>query len=99
MIRSTTSLERRLRAGVMAVATSWFVTAVVTAQPLPWMDTTLPPDQRASLLVGAMTLDQMEQQMHGQPGPIPEVPSCGTNPGRHVPGIPALAIPTFRISN
>ncbi len=100
MIPSTTSLERGLRAGAMVAVTSWFCSSVVAgAQTLPWMDTTLPPEQRASLLVGAMTLDQMEQQMHGQSGPIPEVPSCGTNPIRHVPGIPALAIPTFRISN
>jgi beta-glucosidase len=72
---------------------------IACAQSLPWMNPALTPAQRASLLVGAMTLDQMEQQMHGQSGPIPEVPSCGTNPIRHVPGIPALAIPTFRISN
>jgi beta-glucosidase len=75
------------------------VSAVALGQSLPWMNPSLPPEQRAALLVGAMTLDQMEQQLHGQSGPIPEVPSCGTNPIRHVPGIPALAIPTFRISN
>jgi beta-glucosidase len=73
--------------------------AVTSAQTLPWMNTSLTPAQRAALLVSAMTLDQMEEQMHGQPGAIPEVPSCGTNAGRHVPGIPALAIPTFRVSN
>ena len=75
------------------------LTTLTAAQTLPWMNTSLPPAQRAALLVSAMTIDQMEEQMHGQPGPIPEVPSCGTNAGRHVPGIPALAIPTFRISN
>ena len=75
------------------------VSTVALGQSLPWMDPSLPPDQRAALLVAAMTLDQKIEQLHGQPGPIPELPACGTNPGRHIPGIPSLQIPTFRISN
>jgi beta-glucosidase len=62
------------------------------------MNPDLAPEQRARLLVSAMTLDRKIEQLHGQPGPIPEVPSCG-NGGRHIPGIPELAIPTFRITN
>jgi beta-glucosidase len=69
------------------------------ADQLPWMNTSLSPQTRAQLLVSAMTLDQKIEQLHGQPGPIPELPACGTNAGRHVPGIPALDIPTFRITN
>src|SRR5205823_2597446 len=72
--------------------------SIVFAQALPWMNPALPPGERAALLVTAMTLDQKIAQIHGQPGPIPEVPSCG-NGGRHVPGIPELQIPTFRITN
>jgi beta-glucosidase len=68
------------------------------AQDLPWMDRGLAPARRASLLVSAMTLEQKIGQLHGQPGPIPEVPSCGSG-GRHIPGIAELAIPTFRITN
>jgi len=68
------------------------------SQGLPWMDPTLAADTRAQLLVGAMTLDQKIEQLHGQSGPIPEVPQC-RNGGRHVPVIPSLGIPTFRISN
>ncbi|HEY4137817.1 MAG TPA: glycoside hydrolase family 3 N-terminal domain-containing protein, partial [Casimicrobiaceae bacterium] len=68
------------------------------AQSLPWMNPVLPPAQRAAMLVAAMTLDQKIEQIHGQPGPIPEVPSCG-NGGRHVSAIPQLQIPTFRITN
>src|SRR5207302_8912371 len=68
------------------------------AQALPWMNPALAPGERAALLVAAMTLDQKIEQLHGQPGPIPEVPACG-NGGRHVPGIPELQIPTFRITN
>jgi len=69
------------------------------ATQLPWMNTSLSPQTRAQLLVSAMTLDQKIEQLHGQPGPIPELPACGNNAGRHVPGIPALDIPTFRITN
>lgn len=68
------------------------------AQSLPWMNSALPPQQRAQFLVNAMTLDQKIEQLHGQPGPIPEVPSCGMG-FRHIPGIASLQIPTFRITN
>jgi len=100
-LRIETRTWQWLSAAKMAltIAGLALVSTVALGQSLPWMDPSLPPEQRAALLVGAMSLDQMEQQMHGQSGPIPEVPSCGTNPIRHVPGIPALAIPTFRISN
>lgn len=70
--------------------------ALKTAQP--WMYLGLQPDQRATLLVAAMTLVQKQQQLVGSPsGPIPEIPTC--TGGRHVSGIPALSIPTLRITN
>ena len=72
--------------------------ANVGAQTLPWLDTSLSPTQRADLLVGTMTLDQKVAQLHGQRSTIPELPACGTG-GRHVPSIPELGIPTFRITN
>jgi beta-glucosidase len=68
------------------------------AQSLPWMNTALAPEQRAALLVGAMTLDQKEQQLVGnQPEIVPELPQC--KGARHVRGIASLAIPTLRITN
>jgi len=90
----------RLLAGILGTVLAATVAPTVAAadDPLPWMNTTLSPEQRADLLVDAMTLDQKIAQLHGQSGPIPEVPECG-NGGRHVPGIPALKIPTFRITN
>jgi beta-glucosidase len=81
-------------AGIATLALS----PLASAQALPWMNASLPPARRAELLVGAMSLDQKIQQLHGQGGPIAEIPSCG-NGGRHVPGIPELKIPTFRITN
>jgi beta-glucosidase len=62
------------------------------------MNRALAPEQRAALLVNAMTLDQKAAQLHGQSGPIPEIPACGSGT-RHIPGIPSLSIPTFRITN
>lgn len=55
-------------------------------------------NRRAQMLIGAMTLDQKLQQLTGaRPEILPDLPSCFG--GRHVTGIAALAIPTFRITN
>src|SRR5215831_15858030 len=88
-----------LCASLVAAALVGVRTLPAAADQLPWMNTSLSPQARAELLVSAMTLDQKIEQLHGQPGPIPELPQCGSNAGRHVPGIPALDIPTFRITN
>ena len=63
----------------------------------PWMDPARPPEDRAELLVAAMTLDEKITQLHGRIGVNPEFP-CG-NSTRHVPGVPRLRIPTMRITN
>lgn len=64
----------------------------------PWMDTKLTPEQRASLLVPALTLAQKEQQLVTSGATIvPEIPSCLG--ARHVNGIPELEIPSLRITN
>jgi beta-glucosidase len=85
-----------------AVSVATFVSlsagAPQAASGPPWMNTALAPEQRAALLVSAMTLDQKAAQLHGQSGTIAEVPACG-NSTRHIPGIPALSVPTFRITN
>ncbi len=64
---------------------------------LPWMNTSLPPEQRAALLVAAMALSDKYDQMHGASGTV--VPEVGCTGVRHVAGLPALQIPTFRITN
>lgn len=79
----------------------------------PWMDPAIVAEQaraasdeareavanrRARLLVGGMTLPQKLQQLTGAaPEILPELPNCFG--GRHVSAIPALNIPTFRITN
>jgi hypothetical protein len=67
---------------------------------LAWMNTDLSPEARAELLLDAMTLDQKIGQMQTVPSPNDELEGCGFQPlGRHVEGIPELAIPTVRAIN
>lgn len=79
----------------------------------PWMSRTIVAEQnsakdevvresvakrRARLLISAMSVEQKMQQLTGsKPEILPELPHCYG--ARHVSGIAALAIPTFRISN
>ena len=84
--------------GLAALAAGVFTHSAAQAQPLPWMNSGLAPEERAALLVGAMTLAQKEEQLVGTvPGMLPELPQC--KGGRHVTGIPSLSIPTLRITN
>lgn len=64
----------------------------------PWMSTSLAPERRADLLLAAMTFEQKAQQLTGAvPEIVPELPHC--KGARHVTGIPALHVPTLRITN
>ncbi len=55
-------------------------------------------NRRARLLLSAMTLEQKLQQLTGaKPEILPELPNCFG--ARHVSGIAALNIPTYRITN
>jgi beta-glucosidase len=79
----------------------------------PWMDTSLSPKERASLLVANMDLDQKINQLHGA---IATIDIYATMDGieddkgmeklseqiqveRHVDAIDALGIPRYRITN
>lgn len=109
MFKSAKSLRKLVLSSLVTIVT---VTAIATgalaaspsqststvSSPLPWMDTSLSSEARSELLIDAMTLEQKIQQLAGARGAIPELPECGTS-GRHVPGIPELGIPTFRITN
>ena len=66
---------------------------------LAWMNKSLTPDKRAELLVAAMTLEQKVQQIALKSGPNPDLPTCLKPGQRHLEGIPALAIPTWRATN
>jgi len=70
----------------------------------PWMDKTLTPDQRADLMVKAMTLDEKISLLHGNGweelfgGPDALPPRALGNAG-FIPGIPRLGIPDLQMAD
>src|SRR4051794_31504166 len=102
----------KLIRSVAVVSVAWFALtsaqgAVSLAQEspaLPWMDTSLTPEQRADLLIAQMTLEQKVQQISNDVRPAQDPANrpkgCGfAGSGRHIQGIPALGIPTVRMTN
>lgn len=78
----------------------WMAPAIITEQATATDDTAKEQvaHRRADLLLAAMSLPQKMQQLAGSPPEIlPELPQCFG--ARHVSGIAALNIPTFRIAN
>src|SRR4051812_16872360 len=64
---------------------------------LPWMNPSLPPAQRADLLIAQMTLAQKVEQLANDVRPAKDAanrpPGCGfEQSGRHIQGIPELGI-------
>ena len=80
-----------------AAALAFTLIASCSSVPASWTQKSLEPEQRAQLLLAAMTQEEKFQQMVGEPGIVAELPHCMG--GRHVPGLPRLGIPTFRITN
>jgi beta-glucosidase len=80
-----------LAAGILGASLA-IPASVGSAAPAdrPWMNTALPPADRAALLVQAMTLDEKVGQIHMLDEPA--------HP-REVAGVPRLGIPTFKITN
>jgi beta-glucosidase len=61
-----------------------------TGPDTPWLDQHLPPEERATDLVAAMTLDEKITELHG---------ISDDQHKRYVPGVPRLSIPPLRIAN
>ncbi|WP_166875701.1 beta-glucosidase [Salinibacterium sp. ZJ450] len=101
MTRSRLSAPRALSLGVAAVlAATLGLPAVANADDLPWMNTALSAEARSDLLIDAMTLDEKIQQIAMRPVANTNIPGCAFSAqGRHVEGIPHLAIPTLRMTN
>jgi beta-glucosidase len=97
----------KLSAGLAALAVgAVLAVGVARADPPapvggPWMNTRLSPDQRANLLLGAMTLDEEITLVHGSMGiPIlPGVPKEAIGSAGYVPGVPRLGIPALQESD
>ena len=76
--------------------------AFAQVEDLPWMDTSLSPEERANLLIDAMTLEQKMLQIAMNPHDNAEhgLEDCEfTRIGRHVESIPELGIPVVRMTN
>jgi beta-glucosidase len=85
---------------VAALALGFTVPTAATAEDLPWMNRALSAEQRSDLLIEAMNLDQKIQQIAMKPVANTNIPNCEFSAqGRHVEGIPELAIPTLRMTN
>lgn len=84
---------------LLGVSIAAAATTAMGQSALPWMNTTLTPEKRAELLVGAMTLDQKVQQIALRSGPNPDLPTCLSPGQRHLAGIPELGIPVWRATN
>ncbi|MEE6283346.1 beta-glucosidase, partial [Georgenia sp. MJ170] len=108
--------SRTQRAAVGAIGAALVIGLAgppVAAQDHPWMDTSLSPEERAELLIDAMTLDQKIQQIANEPVYNEDLDVDGepdtdrrtrwdcdfTQVGRHIEGIPELDIPDFRQAN
>jgi beta-glucosidase len=106
-------LRALLACGAATLALSTSVGHAQSPSPNPWMAAPIVAEQsatkddsareatanrRAKLLIAAMSLPQKMQQLTGaNPEILPELPQCFG--ARHVSGISALNIPTFRITN
>lgn len=105
MLRSTR--KRSCIKSLLAVSSVLLFSAAVAAQTpsaLPWMNSSLTPEQRADMLISHMTLEQKVEQLSNDTRPAKDPanrpPGCEfTSVGRHIQGIPELGIPTVRMIN
>src|SRR5437879_2073272 len=78
-------------------------TVALAQQPQPWMNSALSPDERASMVLKQMTLDEKISLLHGtgMEGLSPMSPlSVHSNGGAgYVVGVPRLGIPDIQMSD
>ena len=89
--------NEKIRRGIQLVIVLVFLSTLfqmsqlqARAETQPWMDTSLPAEQRAKLLLAAMTLDEKIAMIHGGSA------GSGGYVG-HVPSIPRLNIPALNL--
>jgi beta-glucosidase len=85
------------------IFTSIAVIAQSNAKSHPWMNTSLSPDERASMVVKEMTLDEKIQLLHGTGmeglSPLSPLIIHSNGGAGYVPGIPRLGIPAIQMSD
>src|SRR5256885_15809224 len=90
---------------IAAVAVVFTATSVVAQQAdLPWMNSTLSPEQRADMVLKQMTLDEKLALLHGNGmGHAPQwqmpLTYLGNGGAGYVPGVQRLGIPPLVISD
>ena len=77
---------------LLALTASGLPVQAPPAVPRPWLDPALPLEQRVSLLLGALTLDEAASLLYGVAPP-------GLGPVGHVPGVPRLGVPPLVLSD
>src|SRR5579863_3756548 len=80
------------------------ITAIAqSARTHPWMNSSLSPDERASMVVKEMTLDEKIQVLHGTGmeglSPLSPLIIYSNGGAGYVPGIPRLGIPPIQMSD
>jgi beta-glucosidase len=87
----------------LSFSLSTAVIAQSRARSFPWMDTRLSPDERASMVVKEMTLNEKIQMLHGTGmeglSPLSPLIIHSNGGAGYVPGIPRLGIPAIQISD
>src|SRR5437588_2085934 len=72
-------------------------------KPAPWMNSRLPPDERATLVVKEMTLDEKISLLHGTGmaslGPVSPLAVKSNGGAGYVVAIPRLGIPAIQMSD
>src|SRR6266404_6911078 len=102
---------RSLRMNPLSLGIATFSLAVLPAfaqtgsvhKPAPWMNSRLSPDERATLVVKEMTLDEKISLLHGTGmaslGPVSPLAVKSNGGAGYVVGIPRLGIPAIQMSD
>src|SRR5262249_33628557 len=64
--------------------------------PRPWLDPTLPPENRATLALQQMTLDDKISLVHGRGSFEKPIPDGAIGSAGYIEGLPRLGIPALQ---
>jgi len=90
---------------VIAIFTITLTSAIAQSgeKPHPWMNPNLSPDERASMVLKEMTLDEKISLLHGTGmtglGPVSPLAAQSNGGAGYVVGIPRLGIPAIQMSD
>jgi len=107
-----TSYERSPRTNLLAAGIAILILFLLPlaaqvgsepTQPMPWMNSSLSPDERAAMVVKEMTLDEKISMLHGTGmkglSPISPLAVKSNGGAGYVVGVPRLGIPDIQMSD